>query len=316
MGLTSLKSLLNRNVYVINYHSISGEDVDPVINNNIYRTRTEFEADIKFYLKHFNIVSAVDLIEIINNNEALPKDSLVLTFDDGLRINRLIHAPILKKYHVKATFFLNSAFIDNADMHFKRKNNLLLQRLKKKEYQHLRKHVRDYLNDHNIFEKNTIQSLNSINYRNRYHLDKIAEVLQLDFRAYLKKSKPYLSSGQVIEMLEEGFTIGAHSIDHPRYSELSREEQLHQTIGSMDFVARKFNLPYRLFAFPYNDLALDQAFYEEIRPFVDLAFGMRGFVDDSIDFSLQRAEVESTQLPIELALKYRFLTSYIGTIIK
>ena len=36
-------------------------------------------------------------------------------------------------------------------------------------------------------------------------------------------------SEQVIELLKLGHAVGAHSIDHPRYADLSLEEQLHQT---------------------------------------------------------------------------------------
>ncbi len=306
LGFTGLRKLLQRDIYVINYHSIKGIDVDPYIKNEVYRTQEEFEKDIVFYLKHFNIISAVDLIDIINNGRPIQKNSLILTFDDGLRVNLDIHIPILKRHNVPATFFLNSAFIDNKDLHFARKKNLILQKIHDDKADLLSA----YLSDHKMYNGEVSASIKAINYREKVHLEELAKMLKIDFKAYLLENAPYLSSEEIRCIIDEGFFIGAHSIDHPRYTELSLEEQVHQTVESLRFVTERFNLTYRLFAFPYEDTMLTKEFYSRIRPYVDLTFGTKGFVDDSIDFSIQRSEVESTQLPAVEALKYRFLTSY------
>jgi peptidoglycan/xylan/chitin deacetylase (PgdA/CDA1 family) len=310
MSLSAMKRLVGRDFYVVNYHSIAGADDDPYINDNIYRTAHEFEQDLRFYKNHFNILSSVDLIDLIVENRPFPKDSMVLTFDDGLRINYDYQVPILKKHDVTATFFLCSAFVDNQDLHYGRKKNLLRQRIETAD-DNLNQIVRDYLSDNRIYDEDVSRSLARIGYRNRGHIEEIAKLTGLDFRAYLLKYKPYLDSGQIREMVKDGFTIGAHSVDHPRYGELSLQEQLWQTINSMEDIASRFELNYKLFAFPYSDEALTAEFYEEIGSHVDLTFGMGGFVDDPVSFNIQRGEVESTQLPIELALKYRLLLAYI-----
>src|SRR5690606_12407735 len=104
-------------------------DSDPYINRNIYRTVSEFEDDIRFLSRNFSVFSAVDLIDMIASNKPFPKDTLVITFDDGLKINLEYQVPILKQYHITATFFLCSAFVDNKDLHYKRKVNLIVQKL-------------------------------------------------------------------------------------------------------------------------------------------------------------------------------------------
>ena len=308
----SLKNLLNRNIFVVNYHSIQGLDVDPYINKEIYRTESEFENDIKFYQKHFDIISAVDLIDIVKKAKVSRKDYLILTFDDGLRINNEVHIPILRRYDVKATLFLNSAFVDNKDLHFARKRNLILQNIHDDNVFK----VRDYLIDHSKFHESVGKSLNLIGYREKKHFDEIAKILELDLVHYLSSYKPYLSSREINNILKQGFSVGAHSVDHPRYIELSIEEQVRQTVESIEAIVGMFDLPYRLYAFPYEDVFLTKEFYKRIRPYVDLTFGTKGFIDDVIDFNIQRSEVESTQLPIELALKYRFFSSYVYTVFR
>lgn len=45
----------------------------------------------------------------------LPKNSILITFDDGYKNNYTLAFPILKKYNMKATIFLNTKFIEKDD---------------------------------------------------------------------------------------------------------------------------------------------------------------------------------------------------------
>lgn len=314
MRFSTLKNLLGRDFYIVNYHSISGVDTDPYINKNVYRTVKEFEEDISYCARHFTIISAVDLIERVGRNKSLPKDSMVITFDDGLRINYDFHLPILKKCNATATFFLNSAFVDNVDMHFGRKIDLLLQRLTVNERGN--KDVKEYLSDNGLLKGDINQSISKIDYHKKGHLEEIAKLTNVNFKEHLMNSRPYLGYNEIKEMLSDGFSIGAHSIDHPNYGLLSLDEQVRQTVESTRYLEQKFDLKYRLFAFPYDNDTLQEEFYRRIRPYVDLTFGMGGFINDPVSSNLQRSEVESTRLPTELALKYKFLTSYVKSITK
>lgn len=316
MTLAGLKNLAKRDVCIVNYHSILGVDSDPYINKNVYRTESEFEQDVRFISKHFNVISASELVGLLKEGKPLPKDAMVITFDDGLRINYDYQVPILRKCKVTATFFICSAFMDNQELHYGRKVNLLVQTLRQ-NHDNLRiQRVRDYLADNGLFSSDVFESLSRISYHNRKHLDQVGKLIDVDFKSYLADKKPYLGSAEITQMLSDGFSIGAHSIDHPRFDDLSLDEQVEQTVGSLRHIRDRFNLGYGLFAFPYNDNVLSQEYYDMIRPHVDLTFGMAGFVDDPVSFNFQRAEVESTKLPIELAMKYRFLLSIVDRVVK
>ena len=80
----------------------------------------------------------------------------------------------------------------------------------------------------------------AIDYRHRHLLDKIAELMHVDFHHYLSTQRPCLSAIEVHALLDVGFTIGVHSIDHPRYASLSVGEQLEQTVVSVVSVSERF----------------------------------------------------------------------------
>src|SRR5690606_17906011 len=129
----------------------------------------------------------------------------------------------------------------------------------------------------------------------------------VDFANYLFEYKPYLGTTEIRSMIADAFTIGAHSVDHPKFAELSFENQVSQTIRSVQSVVEQFGLGYRVFAFPYGTDHLGSEFFEAIAPHVDLTFGMGGFVDDKFKVNIHRADIESTRLPCRLAFKYRTL---------
>lgn len=102
----------NKNV-IFNYHGVIGGDYQRI--NNRHMSSLQFEADLKFFQKHFNVVS---LSEIFSNPEpmgssAVPK--VAITFDDGFENNFEFALPILLKYNMPATIFVLSASIDNSE---------------------------------------------------------------------------------------------------------------------------------------------------------------------------------------------------------
>ena len=125
---------------------------------------------------------------------------------------------------------------------------------------------------------------------------------------FLNKEQPYLTTEQMKALSAQGFTIGAHSVDHPYYYEIPLEEQLRQTRESLDFVASTVNQKRKLFAFPFTDFNVSKKFFEEIKPAVDLSFGTAGLKNDEIPFNYQRMEGEKSKMKsIESAIKEEYL---------
>ena len=66
-----------------------------------------FEQHMEHLAKHkYNVISLSDLIEAIEQNKALPKNTVVITFDDGYKNNYTNAFPVLKKYQFPATIFM------------------------------------------------------------------------------------------------------------------------------------------------------------------------------------------------------------------
>jgi len=67
----------------------------------------------------------------LKNGQPLTRQSFFLSFDDGLREPLDIIAPILKQKGVPATFFVNTATLDNLEMLYRHKASLLVDHVRR-----------------------------------------------------------------------------------------------------------------------------------------------------------------------------------------
>ena len=148
-------------------------------------------------------------------------------------------------------------------------------------------------------------------YQNKYILDKIAIVLEVDFADYLSRFQPYLSSEQIKKLIDDGFNIGSHSIDHPEYRFLPYEEQIKQTKESVKMICDNFSLSYKSFSFPFTDFGITKKYFEEINqgdnPIVEFSFGGAGIKKDSFENHLQRIPMDEKSLTARTIIHSEYL---------
>lgn len=302
--------LTGQKLILPSYHLVSDEDVPHIKHLYPVRDTITFKKDIEYLLKYYEPLSLNDIKEIITGDKILTKPSFYLTFDDGLKQISELVTPILNQYGLTATFFLNSAFIDNRDLMFRYKASLIIDSLINQK--HSRATIQkayELVNANEITIQSISASIKNVKYNHAYLLDQIAGILQIDFNEFLKNYKPYLEREQLNKLIAEGFTIGAHSIDHPEYRYISKEEQIRQTQESIQRVNEYFKPAIKTFAFPFNDTSVSKSFFETIfnKKIIDLSFGGAGLKKDSFKNHLQRIPMERTTYSAEKVLKGEYL---------
>lgn len=108
-------------IVTLMYHKIS----DGQASNLYERSKEEFEKDIKYLIaNNISVISFNDLENISKSGIMPERHSAIITFDDGDRSWYDIAVPVLKKYGMKATFFLwvekmgSNSFINWQDVQF------------------------------------------------------------------------------------------------------------------------------------------------------------------------------------------------------
>jgi hypothetical protein len=102
-------------IIVLMYHKITQGDA-----TNLYeRSVTDFESDLIYLIyNNINIISFDDLKDVSESGTMPDGHSAIITFDDGDRSGYDLVLPLLKKYRMKATFFLWTEKI-NQNTYFK-----------------------------------------------------------------------------------------------------------------------------------------------------------------------------------------------------
>jgi peptidoglycan/xylan/chitin deacetylase (PgdA/CDA1 family) len=292
------------------YHSVNDTIPPHLLYLYEVHNKNEFVRDLDILLKQFHPIDLSELIDIIQNNKPINKPCFHLTFDDGLSSFFNTVAPILKQKGIPATNFLNSAFIGNRELFFRHKVSLIIDKL-----HHQKGNTQLWENYHRWSKQNQLSKeyyqklLLSIQYDERHILDELAPLLEMDFLKYLQENKPYLEKQQITSLISQGFTFGAHSIDHPEFRFIAGKDQLRQTTDSVNAISTEFNLPYRVFSFPFTDYGISRSFFETIYndKTVELTFGTAGIKDDSVKNNLQRIPAELKNLSLKEILKKEYL---------
>ena len=280
------------------YHMISDKVVPHVGHLYRFRTIAEFKADLEFFLRHFEPVTLRDIVDSISAGRSLGRSCFHLTFDDGFTEMYDIVAPILRSAGVPATFFLNTAFLDGGGLALDNALSLVLDRIGSSGGRlspATIKRLDSILPEPRYDDSGLRARILSIRYGEDALVGSLAAALELDLDLYVREVRPYLSSQEIKAMLKMGFTIGAHSHDHPHYSDLPLHVQLEQTRRSVALLQTRFGMSPRAFAFPHNDTGVSDAFFRTVfsEPVLDISFGTGGLVPHPHSRNIERVKMEN-----------------------
>ena len=96
----------NRTVLVLNYHKIANE------HKSLSVTLDDFEQHMKWLQEYgFTCITPGQLYDFVANGADLPEKPVLITFDDGDKVNYTNAFPIMKQYGMKGTIFVVTGFL-------------------------------------------------------------------------------------------------------------------------------------------------------------------------------------------------------------
>lgn len=309
MPIALLKSLNPHRIILPYQHLVNDEQVAHIKHLYPFKGTKAFAKDIDYLLKHFKPLSVEDILQHINAGTPLPQNGFLLSFDDGLREVKTHIAPLLEQKGVPAAFFINTAFLDNKELFYNMKVSLLIESMVKQQVSPAQlERMAEIMGLPGRVSRGELQQrIRQITYSNKQLADELGEVAGLDFQSFLREKQPFLNSDEVQTLVDKGFAIGGHSIDHPYYTSLTLEQQIQQTLGSVNPLVERFQLPYKIFAFPHYDTGVSKAFFDAMlhvpNPPLDLIFGTSNHKQDISPRILHRFNCERPAIDIQSAVK-------------
>jgi peptidoglycan/xylan/chitin deacetylase (PgdA/CDA1 family) len=256
LPLVVVRVITGLDLTVACYHAVTDEPPAHLKHVVPCRSVATFQRDLNFLLRHFRPVALSDVLEHVRSNRPLPSSALLFTFDDGLREFQDFIAPICLQMGIPATLFLTTDALLQKQLLYRHKASLLADQLAAR--------FQERASPRGAATQLVPDDILSLDYTQSRLLDTIAEELDVDFHAYLHNTRPYLNVEHVQDLIHRGFTVGAHSIDHPPYAVLPIEEQLRQTRESVATVHDLFSINYKVFAFPFTSDGVPAEFYDRV----------------------------------------------------
>ena len=292
------------------YHAIS--DIPPAHIRHLYRVKSqrEFNEDLEQILKYYEPASPAIFKEGRASRYA-GKPAFVLSFDDGFSEVAEIIVPLLEKKGINAIFFLNNNFIDNRELFYRCKVSLLIDGLYSLKISRATlKELASMMSLVKQDRESVETGLRSLKFRDQDLIDRQAELLGIDFNAYLQEKRPYLEDRQIRSLLGKGFYVGAHSHQHSWFPHMTPGEQLEEITDSVEDIRNAYNLDYNYFSFPFTDTGIGQevfsGLYSGAEPKLDASFGTSGLKDEENFPHFQRIPLEKSALPAEQYLRTEY----------
>jgi peptidoglycan/xylan/chitin deacetylase (PgdA/CDA1 family) len=266
---------VKNNCTIINYHYV--RDTQNVPPSKLKaRSIIEFKNQIEYLNKYYHFVTINDCIDAMDCTIELPRNSALLTFDDGYIDHYENVFPLLEEKNIKGCFFIPSKVLIKRKVLDVNKIHFLLATID--DTKKLIKIIFDYLDN---FRKEYVLESNEHLFKKLGHANRwdskevrfIKLLLQTELKPRLRKKiidklfatyvtndevafaeKLYVSIDQVKEMVTREMCIGWHGNEHTRMSQLSNKDQDKEINEASDFfnVIDSKNQSF-IISYPYGD---------------------------------------------------------------
>ncbi len=251
-----------RNLRILCYHRVMDIDYrhfeldDEVVDAAV----ADFDRQMRFVARHFNVIGFKELEEY-KRRGIFPKNSLIVTFDDGYKDFYTNAYPVLKRYKMPATIFLTTGHIGTNRLFWWDKLAFFIKNTPKKEIS-ITHNGSTYKYDLSTYARRQ-QSLKILNrLMKKIRNEEKEAILRFIERSAGIKIDPAATKGLILSwediemMFNDSIEFGAHSLTHPILPNLSPAKVEREIFLSKKKIEQQIEKPVIVFAYPsgaYNE---------------------------------------------------------------
>lgn len=241
-GFHIMRSLKKNDPVILMYHRI----IDNQFISGL--TPDEFERQIIYIRKHFNIIPIQQLIKDVTQGNVQPY-SLALTFDDGHYDFYTNAWPILKKYSIPASIYVTTGFVDGTTWlwpdllkHILINSNAPQINLANLGVPHLGTISTQADQVHISWHKLGDYCLTlKVDERDQF-LQSLAQQAKIDVSVSPQSPFHSVTWAQLGEMANDGLDIGSHTVSHPILSSLDQDNLNYELGVSAEVIKQRLGV--------------------------------------------------------------------------
>lgn len=275
LGLYAMaRQLCRRHPRILMYHRFSQESCTG------FTSRECFRRQVRHIKRHYQPITLGQLLEVIDKGEAVPRNAVIITIDDGYRDVYEVAYPILKEEDVPATLFVATGFIEGRLWLWPDQVRWLLDQT---EAIH-----EPVLLDHVTLEKGALTNAvrdryweRLIHYLLRIPDERKHELIEqlanvLGHSLPVEAPEPYRAASwqELREIQESGIEIGGHTVTHPSLGQVDDKQAEREITGCRDAIEQNLGRRPDSFCYPNGQ---ETDFTEAIKAIVENA-GFKGAV--------------------------------------
>ncbi len=244
------KLLPRKGILILAYHRVNTLEPDPL---NMAVSPRDFQAHTAYLAKHYHVISLDEAVKLLQGGHDLPKNSVVVTFDDGYHDNYRFALPALMRHRLPATFFLTVGPIDNRSrLWYDVISDLILNAQEKSIAIETLGGLTVNLDTPHRRNTATINVVGKAKQMVSRRRDELISELQDKLENHGKKavSSGMLTWDQIREMRQNGCTFGAHTVTHPILSRVPLQQANEEIKDCKASIERELGEPIHHFAFP------------------------------------------------------------------
>ncbi|MEX2495699.1 MAG: polysaccharide deacetylase family protein [Woeseia sp.] len=213
-----------------------------------------FEQQMRWVADYCNVLPLPEAAARLGEG-TLPARAACITFDDGYADNVEVAAPVLQRLGLSATFFITAGAVEEGIMW----NDLVIEGVRRAngvlDLGDLGLGIHELADD--AARRAAVPAvIDQLKYR---QLTPRLNTAQEIFSRATGEAPPrmMMSKAQVAELAEQGFDVGAHTINHPILKELTADEARREIEESRDWVRNVTGEMPRSFAYPNGRPGID-----------------------------------------------------------
>jgi len=234
---------------ILGYHGTT--DADPAYFSRGHAI-SNVRDQLRYLKRHLSLVSLEEIALAVSRGESPPAASFAVTFDDGLDNNVTFAIPMLQEFNVPATFFIPSAFVGSSRDHWVSSLRELVGRWRGAAIPEVRGlwpllPVADEASRYDAYFR-IKEALKTQEGRRQEILDRLA----VEAGGYVRPPEVdrVVGPDRLRRMIQQPFTVGAHSRTHPILSALEAESARAEIDGSRKDLEQMLGQPVLDFGYP------------------------------------------------------------------
>ena len=240
--------------FVVTYHVISNKWLPHVGHLYSYKKPEEFNLDLEFLERHCVVCDYRKFVSLRSAPSLSRRPLAIVCFDDGLSTDIEETHEGLARRNLKAVFFIATDFIGNRKMMFRHKASLCVEAL----LDHgevppvLTERIGDHLGVEVTDPGHAAGLILALRSSDQPLLNEVCEHLGVDWREYLRRTRPYFSEDELKWLANEGHEIGAHTLSHRAMVDMSPGEIEREIVESCQRISEISGREEVPFAFPFG----------------------------------------------------------------